>query len=88
MYPDYGTVRQGYSLQCVPALVLHSDWSCLAWAVFCRPMCQAVSNPKTEDGGLLLPLKSMDWVILAFWDWVEYPLDDRFASVICLLPNL
>ena len=38
----------------------------------------AFFSPKTEDGGLFLPLKSMDWVLLAFWDRVEYPLDDGF----------
>ena len=31
-----------------------------------------------ENGSLLLPLKTVDWVLVALWDGVECPFDDGF----------
>ena len=31
----------------------------------------AVSSAKTEDGGLLQPLKVLNWVLPVFWDRVD-----------------
>ena len=41
----------------------------------------ALSSPKTTEvgGGMLVPLKAVDWVLPAFWDGVECPFDDGFC---------
>ena len=36
------------------------------------------SGLKTEAGGLMVPLKTVDWVLPAFWDGVECLFDDGF----------
>ena len=47
-------------------------------AVAFRRKCSC--SPKTEDGGLLLPLSAADWVLQDFWNgFLECPINDGFC---------